>query len=315
MDLAEKRLGLAEKGLQAGESNHVSETLQRAALIELAQKEIKSARSRLEESRKYFEKLELRGEVLGIRGRSTAITRKLREHKILLEWMERQRRVITSESATFAQDTERHSKQSQGKKAKSRELRNRFRSEMSRSCKSSKGDGDEGRRPKARSILSPVLSLKVSKSAANDSSRPRQRRTVSRDAQPTDEDTIIDSSSKRISKLEDNIPALGLERTFLRPIHSAKVSKATRKVSDRPHAAELHMEDTKLTPNPNRPRIKRQGRQCKSSAPSSGPRPPERPAHASTQIRRSRRISKKPERVCPSSTWRSAAARGTQRFG
>ena len=126
MDLAVKRLELAEKRLKAVESNHVSEALQRAALIEPAQKEIKSARSRLEESRKYLEKLKLRGNVLGIRGRSTVVTRKLREHKILLEWMERQRRVITSKSATSAQDTESHSKRSQGKKAESRQLRTRL---------------------------------------------------------------------------------------------------------------------------------------------------------------------------------------------
>jgi len=158
MDLAVKRLELTEKRLKAVESNHVSEALQRAALIEPAQKEIKSARSRLEESRKYLEKLKLRGNVLGIRGRSTVVTRKLREHKILLEWMERQRRVITSKSATSAQDTESHSKRSQGKKAESKATSNSIRSEMSRSSKSSKGDGDKGKRPKARSILSPVLS-------------------------------------------------------------------------------------------------------------------------------------------------------------
>lgn len=35
-----------------------------------------------------LEKVEARGTVLGIRGRLTAATRILREHKILLEWMD-----------------------------------------------------------------------------------------------------------------------------------------------------------------------------------------------------------------------------------
>lgn len=79
---------MAAKALEAPTSDDPSNTLDRAVSIRLAQEEVKSAESRLDECKISLEKVEARGTVLGIRGRLTAATRILREHKILLEWMD-----------------------------------------------------------------------------------------------------------------------------------------------------------------------------------------------------------------------------------
>ena len=90
MKWATKEVKLAEKELKAVGSDDLREALERAAFIKLAEENFQSAQRRLNEYRKFFENAELRGNVLDLRGGLTVATTRLRQHKILLKWMERQ---------------------------------------------------------------------------------------------------------------------------------------------------------------------------------------------------------------------------------
>jgi hypothetical protein len=196
------------------------------------------------------------------------------------------------------QDTEDGGNQSQVSGSWLRELRNRTASEASPPNESSKRSGLKGRRRTARSILSPADPSRVSKAAGKKSGPTRQTRRIPSDAsRPAEKVTIdwsnIQRSSKRMSKVKDNTPLRGLESASLGPIHSSRVSKARRKASSS-QPTELHVDVTNL-PQMTNPRRNKQG---KSSAPSAGARPAQLPTSANTPLRRSTRISKKPERFC-----------------
>ncbi len=206
---------------------------------------------------------------------------------------------MVSECATFMRDIERDDNPSLGDKAKPRELRNRSASEICHPHASSKGTGYKKKRPTARSILSSVLPSRISKVAGKKSFRPREARNISHHAPQCFKKATIDGSRKQTSTFEDSIPARDLRRTPLRPIHSGSVSKARRKVSGRGQAAEpLNLKDTKVIPRHNGRRNKQERRPGKSSAPLAGPRLTKRPASDNTPVRRSKRISQKPERFC-----------------
>lgn len=162
---ARQELEFAEEELNAARSGDFTGTIERAALITMIQKEVRSAQTLFEESNELKEKLELKGKVLSaLRWRASA-TRKLERHKVLLEWIEQQRR----EMATACAGTE------------SRALQNRPVAEASGPNTFSKSRGK--RKVSAASpIASPVGSLKVFKAHRKGPSPCRWKMSISYDS-------------------------------------------------------------------------------------------------------------------------------------
>ena len=324
---AEQELEFAEAGLKAAQSDGFGETIDRADLIRLVEKEVQSVRPRLDEARKSEGEIRLRGKVLGALCGVANIKRKFELHKVLVEWIERQRRAMASERATSTQHTETDGNQGQVKRTRSKTLR---------PSGSPNGSGSKGKRRTTRSVFSPIDPTKVSKvgqrygrrqpkqklsqstsllieSHSNDraqrttstrgtgkrSGLTRQTQTIpSHASQPAEKVTIDRSnpqrSSKRISKAKDNMPARGLESTSLGPIHASRVSKARRNAGGL-QTNDLHVNVTKLPQIINR----RRNQKGKPSASSAGARLAQQPTPPDTPPRRSTRTSKKPQRFCP----------------
>lgn len=281
-------MDFAEQVLKAAQSDDLGEAVERSALVRMVQEEVETTLTRLEESRRLEKNVDLRGEVLGSLIEVTSAKREVEWRKILVQWTERQRQAMSSE----------------GRAGRSRALQPNTASKASRPNKSSKGSGQRKTQPKAHSILSPVCPSRVSKAQRKESGPRRRKISTSCDAPQPDQTVTIDASkprrsSERVSKLKDDVPATGLKMTSLRPIHSSRVSKATRKASRETQSAVLHSDNMQPPPTSDRHRIKRGRRLNQQSAPSAGPRLSQLPTPPNSPRRRSTRISRKPERFCP----------------
>jgi hypothetical protein len=199
MKAAEKRAQLAEEGLETAKSHGSRDADKRAALINLAEKEVKSAQEALADCKAACEKVKVRGKVLGVQGRLTGATTKLRWHRIFLVWIEQQRRVRASEDPTSAQDI--------------RGDGNRFKKARSSRC--SKG---KEKRPPTCSILSPIHGSGISKKSVPS----RQQRIIACTSHEAEK-----ASNHRPSKPTSK-PARGSKRMPLGPMHSSKISKDNR---------------------------------------------------------------------------------------
>jgi hypothetical protein len=102
--------------------------------------------------------------------------------------------------------------------------------------------------------------------------------------------SILPHGSQRISKGQENMltHAHGREITSLRPMHSSRVSKASRKASG-------SVQSTKLPQKTNRCRNTLERKLGTSAASSAGLKPLQQSASVNIQLRRSGRISKKPD--------------------
>lgn len=286
---AKKEVEVAEEGYQAARLDNLGETVERAALIKVAQEELRSAQIQFEEARESTEKIELKGKVLSALS-SIPLTRgKMKRHNVLLEWIEQQRREI----AASCVPTQKKGGQGRPKRASLRALRNRPATEASRTNKPPKANGCIRKQSTTRSILSPVDPAKVSKRHGKRRS-PRRKMSVPCDALQSTGKTNTDPStpesrSKQAFKVKDTIPA------SLRPVHSSRVSKPGKK---RPSG--LSRDGTKLPLTNGTHWPKREYNLGLSSTPSTGRKAMQQPANAS--LRRSTRISKPPERFRPGFT-------------
>ena len=286
---AKKEVGFAEEGYKAAQSDDIRETIERAALIKVAQEEVRSAQAHFEEARELTEKIKLKGKVISALSYIPLIRGKIKRHNVLLEWIEQQRRKIAGGRA----DIEKEGGQDRSKRASSRVLRNHPATEPSRPNKPPKANGREEKQSTARSIHSPVDPAKVSK-APNKRRSPRRKMSVPCDASQAVEKTTTDSSapeprSKQAFKVKDAMPA------SLRPIHSSRVSKPGAKRPTR-----LCRGGTKLTPTTGVRRRTREDKLGTLPTPSTDRKAMQQSANAS--LRRSTRTTKPPERFHPGYT-------------
>ncbi|KAI4129962.1 MAG: hypothetical protein LQ347_003557 [Umbilicaria vellea] len=105
MKLAEQEMELAEQRLKTAQSDGSRDTAERAALIGLAQGEVKAAEKRLDDIRNWRETIQLRGELLSALSELWCATTDLRQHKIILEWIDQQLSMIASECADVNQES------------------------------------------------------------------------------------------------------------------------------------------------------------------------------------------------------------------
>lgn len=216
---AEEEVEFAEEGYIAARLDNLGETIERAALIKVAQEEVRSAESQFEQAKVSTEKIELKRKVISALSSISCIKGKIKRHNVLVEWIEQQRREIASRCA----DTEKEGSQGLSKRASLRVLRHHSTTEALRPNKPPKANGRKRKLPTARSILSPVDPAKVSKAPSKKRSPHRKisgpRNTSQAAEKPTADSSIPESTSKQVFKVKDAMP------TSLRPIHPSRISK------------------------------------------------------------------------------------------
>ncbi|KAI9777558.1 MAG: hypothetical protein M1816_004701 [Peltula sp. TS41687] len=285
---AQRALERAERESNAAQLDDFGETVEKVTLVRLIQKEVESEQKRVDEARKLETEVKLRGKVLGALCGLANTTRKLKQHKILLEWIERERQQITTECA----DTEKEGNQDQDRRARQGALQNHTATGASRPNRSSKGSGRKWKLSTEKSALSPTDPSRVFKAPRKKAS-PHRMMSLSHDTiraaeTATTDPGVPESRSKQTSKAKDVVP------TSLRPIHSSRVSKSG---DTRPTG--LRRDDTKLPPATNGRWRTLQKTLDMSSAAWTGRKAKQPSVRADTSLRRSTRISKKPERFRP----------------
>ena len=280
---AKEEVKFAKEVLKATRLDDLGETVEKAALIKLAQEEVRSAQTHFE---KCLKEIKLGREARSELDSISCTKGKIKRHNILLEWIERQRREIAGGRA----DTEKEGGQGRSKRASSRALRNRPATEASKPNKPPKASGHKRKQSTERSILSLVDPAKVSK-APSKRRGPHQKMSVPCDTSQEAEKMIPNSStpksrSKQAFKVKDPMPA------SLCPIHSSRVSKPGRKRST--------MDGTKLSPTTGTHQLTRRDNLGTSSTPSTGRKAMQQSANSSP--RRSTRISMPPEIFRPAPT-------------
>ncbi|KAI9784909.1 MAG: hypothetical protein M1835_003472 [Candelina submexicana] len=284
--LAKEEVEFAEEVYNAARLDDLGETIERAALIKMAQGEVRSAQTQVEEAREPLRKIRLKRQVINALSWIPLERRKIKRHNILLEWIEQQRREIAGGPVNIEQE----GGQGRSKGPSSRALRNHPTAEALRLNKTLKADGRKRKRSMIRSILSPVDPGKVSKAPSKRRS-PRQKMSFPCGAPKEAEKTTTDSAASE-SRRNQTLKVKNAMPAPLRPIHVSRVSKSGQK---RPN--ELRKGGTKLPPTTGTHRRKREHNLGSSSTPSTSRKAMQRSVNAS--LRRSTRPSKPPERFRP----------------
>ena len=224
---ARKEFKLAEAGLKAAQLDAIGAKVERATLIQLIQEQIKPAQKRLDKAKAASERVALRGELLEARQQRGNLTRHHERHKILLEWVEQQRRTLESEVAKSIQAPDR-----EGFKSLDQGLRRRSTrvsaTRAPRTSRSLDGPAVEGKQKRTRSLLSAIDPSRISKTSpkrksgalrkTNSSFNPSQTAPTAPTAHVGP--GFSQSSGNRTSRAKDAMP------TPLSPIHSSKISKS-----------------------------------------------------------------------------------------
>ncbi|KAL8744021.1 MAG: hypothetical protein Q9190_003689 [Brigantiaea leucoxantha] len=238
---AEKEVKFVEEMYDAARLDNPGETVKRSALIQMAQREVKSAHTQVEQAKELLEKIKLKGKISSLLSLISLLRRNIKRHEVLLEWIERQRQEIAGGGA----DIKKEGGQSQSK-VSSRVLRNRPTTEAPGLNKSPKKNVRQRKQSAARSILSPVDPAKVS-SKKRSSGRKLSALCDSPQAatQMTIDSTAPEPRSKRASTVEGAMPA------SLHSTHSSGVGKPGRKVVQQSGDASLRR-STRISKQPER---------------------------------------------------------------
>ncbi|WEW61593.1 hypothetical protein PRK78_007084 [Emydomyces testavorans] len=279
-----KELRRAQKTLEVTQLDDFGEMVPRATLLRLISDEVQSAQVRLDEAIKSHEQAKLRGKELGALTDLALTERKLKQHMILMTWIEQKRQLIISECTSSSQDSQRPSDQCAVVKSQTKTLRSHTISEPSRRNRSSKGAGREKQQQTPSSPLKPIQPSKISKKPTKKVTGGRRKRGATGKEPQSTEDATTDSqhsSTKQISRPKEITPPP------LKAINSSRVSKP--RTSGRSRSRKL---DVNATESVARHRNK-------NEAPSARQKRTEQLASARSHPRRSSRIRKRPERFCP----------------
>ncbi|KAL8967987.1 MAG: hypothetical protein Q9197_005126 [Variospora fuerteventurae] len=223
----------AEKALLAAQSDDFGETVERAALIRSLLEDVELAQTRLDEAiasqrRSMLETARIKGDVLGALCLVVDKKRDLERHKILVEWVERQRRARAFDCATSAQNTKNHNDQTLNRKSNQRLLRNHS-GQASRPGKSFDGPSLRKTRAQTRSILSTTNPSKVSKATRRKDKSTRRQKKNSLSSEQSAQAASINPSVHHTRSKQTSIIKQNTTPTPLRPIHSSKVIHSNRR--------------------------------------------------------------------------------------
>jgi hypothetical protein len=285
---AEQEVGFAEESLRAAHSDKFGDSGERAALVRSISEEVELAQTRLDEAKVSLEKVRLRGKALGAMHMVAKLTSLLERYRILVDWVERQRRAMASECANSIQNAENDDARSLDQRPKQRSLRSSA-AQASRTSQSFDGSGLGRKRKRTTSVLSAIEPSRVSKASRTEKATTRRKENMPANASQTAQAASVDPGfstprSKRTHKPKDALPPP------LRPIHPSKVSKSNGRQS-----SGLQASGTAPLRKTARLHSNRELRLRLSSAGSIGLEPRSKPASA--PMRRSARIAERVEKI------------------
>ncbi len=210
----------AEELVETARTEDLAQTVERAALIRRTQKEVRFAEFHLAEEKESTKVLDLKTLRLDNLYSIVSLKRRLRQHNVLLDWVEQQRQELVSDNASAAQ-----------RSAPRRSTR--ISARVPRATEASSVNYPMNKRvypPKpstAKSILGPIDPAKVNKTC-------NKRRSPYRRAE-------ISHSSTAEPEKEAAVPIKDGMCAHLRPIHSSRVSKpaSTRLMGQQKQDAKL----------------------------------------------------------------------------
>lgn len=238
---AEKELEFAEELLEAARTEDLAPTVERAALIRRTQKEMRFAEFHVEEEKESTKVLDLKTTVISDLGAITRMNKRMKQHNILLGWVEQQRRKLIGDRA----NAERESGSRRSRRVSSGAHPNLRAEKCTRPQKPSM----------AKSILDRVDPAKVTKT-------PKQKRKgrrgtsvlchTSQAAEKTAEKPNVDINTAEPTSVAA-VPVKNGMRARLQPLPSSRVSKPTPK---RPIGR--HKDTTRLSRTEDRHQLARE---------------------------------------------------------
>ena len=256
------------------------------AIHERFEENIKNEREKLRaaRARKQSEDAELRDErgvkLYGYRLKDNE--RQLRQHEILLRWVEQQRVVMAAEQTTFVDDTGCYDDRKQARRVGPKGVTGNL------------APGHRKRGRKARSILNPLPSG-VSKKHP-----PKHRclRPRNREVPPAAENARADSSSPpgsslRIPNLREKKARREKDSTPLHPFRPQRVLKTAKKAPTGQPSADVHIRSRSVI------RIQAERKQDSADRARNKQQKRMQPSVPSAMKTRSGRLSKRPDLFCP----------------
>lgn len=213
----------AEELLEAARTEDLAPTVERAALIRQIQKEVRFAEFHLEEEKESTKVLDLKTDVISTLYSITSLKGKIKRHKVLLDWIERQRRELIGDSASTGQKISPRRSMRVG----SRNLPSSPGTEASSVDHAAKKRARPQKPSTAKSIFDPVHSAKVTKTPKQ-KREGRRRRSVPRDTSRAAEKTNADFNTAKL-KSDAAVSVKDRMHVRLRPGHSSRVSKSASK--------------------------------------------------------------------------------------
>ncbi|KAI9889401.1 MAG: hypothetical protein M1814_005337 [Vezdaea aestivalis] len=221
---ARKEVEFAEKVLEVARTEDLAPVMERTALIKRIQKEVRFAEFHLEEEKESTRVMDLKSGVISALGSITSLKEKMKSLKVLLDWIEEQRRELVDDDTDAGQ-----------KSGPRRPTRVNSRAHPSpRATRASKINHHGQKRAfqqntTTKSILDPVNPAKISKTPRQ-SRKGRREASVRHDISLEAEKTTVNSNiaepkSDTAISVKDGICAR------LRPVHSSRISKPTSKGS------------------------------------------------------------------------------------
>lgn len=276
-----EELKFAEELLEAARTEDLPLTVERAALIRRIQKEVRFAEFHVEEEKESTKVLDLKRRVLSDLHSIPSVKGEMKRLSVLLDWIERQRRELAGDSASTGGGS--------GPRRSTGVSSGVHRSPRATEASSVDHPAKKRARPQkssmAKSILSPVDPAKISKASSRRRSHHQKMGASSNTSRMTGKITMDCSTPE--SRIEQTSYVRNATPAPLRPIHLSRVSKpggkwrsGQRNDGTTASTTGICGEDksrTSLRPLPG-------GRAARPSV--------DRP------LRRSKRMSKQPERFC-----------------
>ena len=207
---AEQRVRFAEKALQAAQIDHFGEAIEKTALVGLISAEIELAQTQFDETKAALEKVQLRGNALGALCEIAKVTSNLRQHKLLVDWIEQQRQALAHS----------HDK---GRRPRSARI---SATQASRTSRPFDGSVTGTKRKRPQSVLNAIDPSRVSKARQKGKTTALRRKSVSIDASKTAEAAGTDSNLRKRGKERSHNPIDAVPPP-LRAIHASKVAKCS----------------------------------------------------------------------------------------
>ena len=270
---AEDALRLAKEGLEAAQADGFREEIERATLPTMALTEDQSAREQFEEETKKKDQVLLKGKVIGALGWIVQANINIGQHQVLLKWIEQQRHEMTNSCASI-EGTD------QSKRNSSKPLRARRKTGKPRLKGSTIANHRKTTPSKKTSILKPNHAFKVIKSTSKKQNLQQRARISCSPPQPSNMTTAVPNT---VSPKKMEAPKFKIEVSSLRSVRSSRISKPNRR---------------KL---PGKSKIGTRSQKKADLIPPSSSSTRRRTSQRSVDmtLRRSARVSRRPERFRP----------------